>query len=98
MGPVGLQQAALARCGSALHFFLQRTTGYRGGLAGRLLRLEDIQRVDMGIAMCHFELAAREIGLPGKWVVRPPAGDAPEATEYTATWESEKIAARGRRA
>jgi hypothetical protein len=38
--------------------------------------------------MCHFELAAREIGLPGTWVVRPPEVEAPEATEYTATWEA----------
>jgi hypothetical protein len=71
---------------AAWHFFLQRTPGYRGGLAGKLLRLEDIQRVDMGIAMCHFELVVREAGGTGKWVVRPPRIEAPHA-EYVVTWE-----------
>ncbi len=69
------------------HFFLQRTPGYTGGLAGRLLRLEDIQRVDMGIAMCHFELAARELGLPGAWAVRAPRIELPgPLVEYSVTW------------
>jgi hypothetical protein len=72
----------------AWHFYLHRTPGYRGGLAGKLLRLEDIQRVDMGIAMCHFELTARELGLPGTWAVRPPAIENPgDLTEYTVTWD-----------
>jgi hypothetical protein len=26
-----------------------------------------LQRNDMGIAMCHFELTARELELPGCW-------------------------------
>ena len=73
--------------GAAWHLYLQRTPGYRGGLAGRLLRLEDIQRVDMGIAMCHFELTARELGLRGKWVDRPPQTACPASCEYVITWE-----------
>jgi len=73
--------------GPAWHFYLQRTPGYRGGLGGKLLRLEDIQRVDMGIAMCHFELVLREAGRTGKWVVRQPPVEAPQGTEYTVTWE-----------
>ncbi len=37
------------------HFYLQRTKGYgKGTLMYRILRLADLQRVDMGIAMCHF--------------------------------------------
>jgi hypothetical protein len=76
------------RGGAAWHFFLQRTPGYRGGLAGKLLRLEDIQRVDMGIAMCHFELALREAGRSGKWVFRPPQIETPEPAEYVVTWEA----------
>jgi len=27
----------------------------------------DMQMVDMGIAMCHFELTLRELGLEGRW-------------------------------
>jgi hypothetical protein len=50
----------------ALHFFLQRTKGYRN-LVTRLVQIDDMQRLDMGIAMCHFELSARELGLEGQW-------------------------------
>jgi hypothetical protein len=27
----------------------------------------DLQKVDMGIAMCHFELSAKELGLKANW-------------------------------
>jgi nitroreductase len=69
------------------HFYLQRTEGYGKGLLSKLSPMADVQRIDMGIAMCHFELAARELGLPGTWELTDPhfalsAGPA----EYTATW------------
>jgi len=34
--------------------------------------MADLQRVDMGIAMCHFELAVREAGIEGRWVTDQP--------------------------
>jgi len=70
------------------HFYLQRTKGYgKGSLIFRLLRLADLQRVDMGIAMCHFELAARELGLSGRWVAdEPDIGGLGDNTEYTVSW------------
>ena len=72
------------------YFYLQRTSGYgRGTLPFTLLGLADLQRVDMGIAMCHFELAARELGLEGQWVVDEPDLPKPgETTEYIVTWKS----------
>ena len=78
----------LIRSGGAWHFYLQRTKGYGKGTAVfSLLRLADLQRVDMGIAMCHFELAAREHGLAGGWTFEKPAVDAEAAgLEYTASW------------
>ena len=55
-----------------------------------MLRIADLQRVDMGIAMCHFELVARERGLAGSWVVRDPGIPLPgKDTEYTVTWVAE---------
>jgi nitroreductase len=68
------------------HFYLERTRGYgKGSLLFRMLRLADLQRTDIGIAMCHFELVARELGIAGSWVVdEPPV--ASEGREYTATW------------
>lgn len=73
--------------GGGWHFFLQRTPGYRDGLGVRLLKVSDIQRIDTGIAMCHFELMAKEKGLPGKWAIEEPAIDKPDAlTEYAVSW------------
>jgi hypothetical protein len=75
------------REGGAWHFYLQRTPGYREGFLHRILRLADLQRVDMGIAMCHFELAAREYGLQGEWIRRAPAPlPRAGAAEYAVTW------------
>jgi nitroreductase len=71
---------------NAFHFYLQRTPGYPGFLATTLLGVEDIQRVDMGIAMCHFELSAREQGLQGQWVVSQPSQKCPPNTEYSTSW------------
>ena len=74
--------------GDTWHFYLQRTPGYgSGSLAFNLLRLADLQRVDMGIAMCHFELTANELGLKGRWVVKEPHLDKPDKlTEYIVSW------------
>lgn len=78
--------------GGRWHFYLQRTPGYR---SARLVQIPDLQRVDMGIAMCHFELTARESGLRGQWSVAEPAIAKPdELTEYIATWVGEAAAVR----
>ena len=78
----------IVRTPEGWHFYLERTRGYgKGTLLFAVLRLADLQRVDMGIAMCHFELAAREAGQDGTWVTESPGIARPRAgTEYTATW------------
>ena len=46
-----------------------------------------MQRVDMGIAMSHFELTANELGLKGTWVIQEPKIEKPDRlTEYTVSW------------
>jgi nitroreductase len=71
------------------HFYLRRTPGYREGLLNRLFTQADLQRIDMGIAMCHFELTAWELGLAGEWGKQDPGLELPdEFTEYSATWLS----------
>ena len=80
----------IVRSGDDWHLFLQRSKGY--GPKSRLfaaVRIADLQRVDMGIAMCHFALTARELGLGGQWVLDDRGtemcgGD----TEYTVTWRA----------
>jgi hypothetical protein len=73
----------------AWHFYMQRTPGYRNQWGARLLRVEDLQRVDMGIVMSHFELVAAERGLTGHWTASEPGIRRPDdLTEYTVTWLS----------
>ncbi|MFH1131389.1 MAG: nitroreductase family protein [Pseudomonadota bacterium] len=66
---------------SQFHFVLERTSGYRH------LTKFDLQRIDMGIAMCHFKISVRELGMRGEWekdersLVRLPA-----RTEHIITW------------
>lgn len=72
----------------AFHFYLERSKGYgKGSLLFSLLGLADLQRVDMGIAMCHFELAARCLGLEGSWFLSEPSLPRPSRrVEYIASW------------
>jgi nitroreductase len=76
----------IVKDGATWHFYLQRTPGYPGAIATRLLRIADMQRLDMGIAMCHFELTACELSLAGRWEVCDPGLALPELTEYTVSW------------
>jgi len=78
----------VVRIENAFHFHLTRTPGYgKGRVLFYLLQLADLQRVDLGIAMCHFELTARELGLAGRWVVQDPNIAKPDdRTEYIVSW------------
>ncbi len=68
------------------HFFIQRTKGYRN-IFTRLVQVEDMQRLDMGIAMCHFELTAKALGLSGKWGNITHGITLPEnSIEYSMSW------------
>ncbi len=63
----------VVRQGRAFHFY--RNTGYG-----------DITRVDMGIAACHFELVAKELGLPGGWIYEDPGIGRSTHSVYAFTW------------
>ena len=71
----------VVRLGGNLHLYLQRTPNYSG-----FSDTSDLQRVDMGIAMCHLELTARESGLAGRWDNDPPEIAPPKHAEYIVTW------------
>jgi nitroreductase len=78
----------IVRVENAFHFHLARTPRYgKGSVLFRVLKLADLQRVDLGIAMCHFELTARESGLAGRWFVQDPNIAKPDdRTEYIVSW------------
>ncbi len=69
------------------HFYLRRTRGYRTNNYAKMLNMADLQRVDMGIAMCHFELTLREMGISGSWQFANPGINTPdELIEYSISW------------
>ncbi len=80
----------IVRRGDDWHFCLSRYRWY--GPRSPLflaLRIADLQRVDLGIAMCHFELVARECGEHGRWEVTEPGLSLPgPGTEYVITWRA----------
>jgi nitroreductase len=66
---------------NAVHFFLKRTPGFES------MFTMDLQRIDMGIAMCHFELAANEAGIDGRWKVdKSNISPISNEVEYVVSW------------
>ena len=65
--------------GSAVHFYEKKSRGYDSGTW-------DIQKIDMGIALCHFALAAEEYGLSAAFGISDPGIPAGEGTVYTASF------------
>lgn len=65
----------------SFHFFLCRTKGYG-------VTQYDMQKNDLGIAQCHFELAAKELGLKGGWQ-KNDVTNKPEEWECIVTWMAE---------
>ena len=65
--------------GHLFQFFLKRMKYSHG-------KSVDLQRIDMGIAMCHFELTAEDLGLKGSWEDSQPDLELPDNIEYCITW------------
>ncbi len=63
------------------HFYLRHDKGYIGEAVG------DMQKIDMGIALCHFVLAAEGRGLTARVQVADPGIATPAQTEYIASAE-----------
>jgi nitroreductase len=73
----------LRNSAGVFHFYLSRALGYN------LLRGVSLQDIDMGIAMCHFELTIRELGIQGKWSVddnAPKSG----SLDYIVSWRENR--------
>lgn len=65
------------------HFFLARTSGY-----SKIFSEVDLQRIDLGIAMFHFESTARQLHLPGAWQKMDDSHGifCPRGVEYLVSW------------
>ncbi len=70
----------IVKQGSSFHFYLQHAKGYGTAMGF------DMQKVDMGIAMSHFEMALAEAGIEGRWVTEGQVPPAKEDTEYIISW------------
>ena len=64
------------------HFYRQRTA------ASKFYERKQLQRIDMGIAMCHFELALSDAGISGKWVIEDP-GISSSGADYVVSWKED---------
>ena len=64
--------------GNVFHFHMR--------IVKKKYHAKGMHHVDIGIAMAHFELAAREVGLDGEWRVEDPGLSLPELTEYRVSW------------
>lgn len=64
----------------AVHFYLKRSKGFSPH--GTL----DMQRIDMGIGLCHFDLATKECGMTTRLITEDPGLGAGTDMEYIATF------------
>ena len=66
-----------------VHFYLQRSKNFSGGKL-------DMQKIDMGIALCHFDLAAKELGIHTEFSISEPNIPCKEVVEYIASYRYTK--------
>lgn len=64
----------------AAHFYLKRSKGFGGGDI-------DMQKIDVGIAMCHFDLASKESGFSPRFMQADPGIAVKDGEEYIASYE-----------
>lgn len=68
-------------CGDNVHFYEKKTKSMSDNPLG------DIQKVDVGIALAHFDLTLKEAGIAGRFVTNDPGLETDETTEYIVTFE-----------
>jgi len=64
------------------HFFVKLSDSKRESIYNKFVR------VDIGIAVCHFDLTANELGLKGKWEFINPDITKPESLKYVISWNT----------
>lgn len=63
-----------------VHFYMEKGKGFENSSVGNM------QKIDMGIALCHFALGAAEAGLATEFMINDPEIPTPENTEYIASY------------
>lgn len=65
----------------AVHFYLKKNKGFVSEPVG------DMQKIDLGIALCHFALTAEKNGINTNFATDDPGISTESNTEYIATYE-----------
>lgn len=78
---VNKQPWRIVVCGNKVHFYEKYAKNYVSDDGW------DIRKIDMGIALCHFELEAGECGKDVSFAICDPGIPAPEDTNYIASFE-----------
>ena len=68
--------------GKYVHFYQKADKGFNKSYG-------DIQKVDMGIALCHFDLTAKEEGIKGEFIVKVPGITVQNDIEYIISYVME---------
>ncbi|HHW22966.1 MAG TPA: nitroreductase [Clostridiaceae bacterium] len=71
----------IVKDGDILHFFIKRSVAYKNVVGF------DIQRLDMGIAMCHLELTMNDLGYNGDWLDIDPKFSSDKNTGYIISYK-----------
>lgn len=77
---VNKQPWRIVLCGEKAHFYEKQSRGYDNGGW-------DIQKIDMGIALCHFELSAQALGLKVSFEIADPKLNTGDGTVYIGSFE-----------
>lgn len=77
---VNKQPWRLVIAGDAVHFYEKRSRGYVAADGW------DMQKIDMGIALCHFAVGMEEKGLTPEFLLADPGIVPPADTVYTASY------------
>ena len=67
-------------CGASAHFYEKKSRGFVSDATG------DLQKVDLGIALCHFDLAVRDAGMTAAYSIANPGIPVEADMEYIGTW------------
>ena len=77
---VNKQPGRLILDGNDVHFYEKKAKGYVDATGW------DMQKIDLGIALCHFEIGVREAGRSCEFLLSDPGVIAPDDTYYIATY------------
>ena len=76
---VNKQPWRIVVCGDKYHFYEKKDKGYVSDKTG------DLQKIDVGIALCHFVMGVEELGKTAAVTIDDPGLKTPDDTEYIAT-------------